>query len=207
MNRKYNDEHIEFIKANICELSFNKLAEIFNHQFGMASTASMLSALADKHGLHNGRNTQFKKGTKEWESTQFKKGHVPANKGKKCPTVGNMAVTQFKKGHVPVNYRPVGSERINVDGYVEIKVTDSNKWRLKHQVVYEQGKRPISKGHAVIFGDGDKLNLNIDNLLLVSRAQLAILNRNRLIQKDADLTKSAIIITDLLHKISERGKK
>ena len=28
----------------------------------------------------------------------------------------------FKKGNVPANHRPIGSERITVDGFVEIKV-------------------------------------------------------------------------------------
>ena len=44
----------------------------------------------------------------------------------------------FAKGNVPPNHRPVGSERISKDGYIEVKVAEPNKWRLKQRVVYEE---------------------------------------------------------------------
>jgi len=135
---------------------------------------------------------------------QFQKGCTPANKGKKG--TGGWEPTQFKKGHRPVNFRPVGSERVNIDGYTEIKIADSNKWRLKHQVVWELVNGPMPKGHGVIFGDGNRSNCDIENLILVSLRQLLTLNRNRLIQKDADMTRSAIIIVDITHKITDRTK-
>ena len=37
----------------------------------------------------------------------------------------NHIASRFKKGNVPKCHRPVGSERVNVDGYVEVKVADS----------------------------------------------------------------------------------
>ena len=65
----------------------------------------------------------------------------------------------------------------------------------------------MPKGSAVIFLDGDKRNFDIDNLHLVTRGQLAMLNKNNLIQKDADLTKTAINVVDLMKKISAMEKK
>jgi hypothetical protein len=100
--------------------------------------------------------------------------------------------------------RPVGSERVNVDGYTEIKVSDPNKWRCKHVVIWEAHNGPMPKGYAIIFGDGNKENFELDNLILVSRQQLLTLNRNRLIQNDADLTRTGVIIADLYQKISQR---
>lgn len=57
-----------------------------------------------------------------------------------------------------------------------------------------------------MFGDGDKNNLNINNLILVSRKQLLGLNRYNLIQDDIEFTRTAINIVDLRYKISEVSK-
>lgn len=64
----------------------------------------------------------------------------------------------------------------------------------------------MPKGHAVIFGDGNRRNFELDNLILVSRAQLAILNKHNLIQMDAELTRTGVVIADIYKKIGEWKK-
>lgn len=49
--------------------------------------------------------------------------------------------------------------------------------------------------------------VDIDNLILVSRKQLLILNNNNLIKNDVELTKTGIIIADIYSKINERKVK
>lgn len=114
---------------------------------------------------------------------------------------------RFKNGHKPYKHKPVGSERINVFGYIEIKVAEPREWRLKHQVVWEENNGPIPKDYILIFGDGNKLNCNIDNLLLVSRKQLLIMNNNQLIKDDTELTKTGVIIASVIQKIHENKKR
>jgi hypothetical protein len=64
---------------------------------------------------------------------RFKPGTTPPNKGKKMSPelYAKCAPTMFKKGRPALNQRPVGSERVNVDGYIEMKIQDPNKWALK----------------------------------------------------------------------------
>ncbi|MHB1420737.1 MAG: HNH endonuclease signature motif containing protein [Bacillota bacterium] len=201
-NRKYSPEHVEFIRANITGRHFKELTAMFNKQFGTNLKVSTMVSLADRNGLHNGIDTRLNKGC---EATQFKKGHVPANKGRKG--VDGWEPTQFKKGHMPQNYKPVGTERVNGDDYVDIKVADPNKWKGKHIIIWEQNNGPVPKGHVVIFGDGNRRNFEPNNLLLVSRKQLVRLNQNNLIQSDTELTKTGIIIADIYNKIGERNRK
>ena len=200
-NRKYNHEHIEYIAANVTGRSFKELTAMFNERFGMDLKVSTMVSLSNQHGLHNGRDTRLNKG---WEPTQFKKGHVPANKGKKG--VGGWAPTQFKKRNKPWNYQPVGSERVNGEGYVDIKIADPNKWKAKHVLTWESANGPVPKGQAIIFGDRNRMNFEPGNLILVTRKQLLSLNRLNLIQNDADLTRTGIIIADIHGKIGERKK-
>lgn len=203
MNCKYSAEHIEYITANIPGCHFKDLTNMFNGQFGMDLKVSAMISLTFRHGLHNGIDTWFNTG---YGPTQFKKGNVPANKGMKG---GGWEPTQFKKGNRSANWVPIGSERINGDGYSEIKIQDGKlqkNWKGKHIIIWEKENGLVPKGHAIIFGDGDSRNFDIKNLLLVSRRQLLSLNRNGLIQKDADLTRTALIVTDIYHKMSERKR-
>lgn len=189
----FTTKQARFIEENVKGIGNKELTDKFNAHCNLALGVNQIKAYKKNHELSSGLNGQFTK------------GHVPFNKGKKG--IGGWEPTQFKKGHIPVNYRPVGSERVNVDGYIEIKVADPNRWKGKHILTWEKENGPVPRGYAVIFGDGNKRNFDINNLILVSRRQLAALNRKGLIQNDADLTRTAIIITDIYHKISERAKK
>lgn len=189
----YTTGEIEFLREITPGRSNKEITEMFNKKFGLNQSKKAISAIRKKYKISTGLTGQFEKGFTPW------------NKGLKGLQMGGKE-TQFKKGNIPINYRPVGSERINVDGYTEIKVADPNKWRLKHQVIWEEHHGKIPKNHNVIFGDGDKSNLNIDNLLLITKAQMLYLNRHGLIKNDVDITKIGITLADLSAKIIERKK-
>ncbi len=111
-------------------------------------------------------------------STRYPPGHSPANKGVKGWQAGGRSrATQFKMGHRPQTYRPIGSVTTDRDGYLKIKVSDEGKqverWRFAHVLAWERSTgRLVPKGHAVVFRDSDKANVEPSNLELVSRAEL-----------------------------------
>ncbi len=117
---------------------------------------------------------------------RFQAGHVPANKGLRRPgwAPGRMASTQFKKGErrgVAVRlYQPIGTERFSKDGYLERKVNDDlplqARWRAVHLVLWEAAHGPVPKGHAVTFLNGDRRDVRLDNLGLISRRELMARN-------------------------------
>ena len=104
---------------------------------------------------------------------RFTKGHVPVNRGKKmsAETYRKVARTFFRKGNIPVNHRSVGSERVNRDGYAEIKVAEPNKWKLKHRLLWEREHGQIPKGFNIQFRNGNRQDVRIENLYLISRSE------------------------------------
>ena len=190
----WSDEEKQYLAEITPGRGYKEIQSMMSCKFGFDYTHHQIKGAITRNKLNTGR------------TGRFEKGHATWNKGTKGLTKAN--VTSFKKGQKSHNYKPVGSERITKDGYCEIKVSDTGRrWRPKHVLIYEKHHGKVPKGSAVIFLDGDKRNFDIDNLYLVTRSQLAMLNKNSLIQKDADLTKTAINVVDLMKKISAMEKK
>ena len=190
----WSDEEKQYLAEITPGRGYKEIQSMMSCKFGFDYTHHQIKGAITRNKLNTGR------------TGRFEKGHATWNKGTKGLTKAN--VTSFKKGQKSHNYKPVGSERITKDGYCEIKVSDTGRrWRPKHVLIYEKHHGKVPKGSAVIFLDGDKRNFDIDNLHLVTRGQLAMLNKNNLIQKDAELTKTAINVVDLMKKISAMEKK
>lgn len=192
----FTREQKDFIVQNVKGRLSQELADLVNEEFDLQITAKQMITFKKNHGLVSGIDSRFQKGS------------VPVNKGTRHVYNVGGNKTSFQKGHTPKNYMPVGSERVNADDYVDIKIADPNKWRGKHLIVWEKHNgRSVPLGHVVIFGDGNRRNFAPDNLLLVSRGQLAIMNRRGLIQNETELTKTGIIMADIYSKIGERKRK
>jgi hypothetical protein len=122
------------------------------------------------------RSTQFPPGYLGGKVTQFKKGHTPANKGQKMSTdvYQKVAHTMFKKGNKPMNTQPIKTihQRSDKSGkmYLYIKLADSN-WQLLNRYTWEQYHGPIPKGLIVAYKDGNYLNNDIDNLMLLTKKE------------------------------------
>lgn len=146
--------------------------------------------------LTNLFNKTFNKNIKENQIRNFKK------KNKLKSGVN----TKFNKGQIPHNYKPVGSEFIDKEGYTYIKIFDPNKWVLKQRYIYEKYKGKIPKGYSVIFADSDKTNFDINNLLLVEDKDKLVAKNKHLIFDDAELTKTGLLISKLINKMYEKSK-
>ena len=176
-----------------------QIKELFQDKFGILLTESQIGGFKSKYHIRSGTH-----------GGQFIKGITPYNKGKKMPkkVYEKAKHTMFRKGHIPHNHKEVGSERINVDGYVEIKVAEPNKWRLKQRLLYEQHHNvKLTKSDVIIFLDGNKLNLDIDNLFLISRAALARFNQDKLHSDNPEITKAAALMAELKTKTRKKQKK
>lgn len=140
---------------------------------------------------------------------RFTKGIVPANKGKKMSPelYAKCSRTMFKKGQMPTKHREVGSERINVDGYVEVKVAEPNKWKLKHRVIWEAVHGPVPKGFNIQFRNGNRLDLRLENLYIISRAEQLSTENSIYARYPEDLRKVIRVKAALKRQITMYNKK
>jgi hypothetical protein len=190
----YTDDQKEFIRQNAKGISGKELADRINKEFGIQLSVSQVNSFKKNYKIKSGLSGCFQKGQESW------------NKGRKYPE-GFKNSGQFEKSKRPHNYKPIGTERINGDGYVDVKIADPGKWKGKHKIIWEELNGPIPKDHVVIFADGNKLNLDIENLLLITRRQLMAMNRYHLITDDIELTKTGVIVAKIHEKIAERRRK
>lgn len=190
-------EYVEFLIDFIPGHTEAEIRQAFNERFGIVLTEANIGNFKYKYkiksGTHGGR---------------FSKGHTPFNKGKKMPPeiYERCKGTMFKNGQMPHNHKPVGSERINVDGYVEVKTKESKRWRLKQRVLYEQyhGVK-LEKSDVVLFLDGNKQNFAEDNLVKLTRAELARLNQDVKLRDNPEMNLTAVMIAKLKCKMGEKN--
>lgn len=73
---------------------------------------------------------------------------------------------------------PVGGERITKNNRVQIK-DSTNRWHLKHRMVWEAAHGPIPKGFQIRFIDGNPQNCQLENLTLFKLQKLAVMARSK----------------------------
>jgi hypothetical protein len=112
--------------------------------------------------------------------TRFVKGQTSWNKGRSYMPSGRVAEGWFPKGHMPHNWKPVGSTRINSEGYLDIKTDNTAKgpraWTAVHRLNWIAAHGPIPKGKFIRFKDGNPRNPMVENLELVDRRDHLRLN-------------------------------
>ena len=210
--RKYSKEQEQFLIENNYGRYSNELAEMFNKKFGTSITARNIKTFRGNRGLNSGLTGRFEKGQVSW------------NKGKKWNDYmseegqTNSRKTTFKKGNKSWNCDPIGTEKWKNDhaskshseGFLYVKVQDGtrhNNWKQKHRLIWEEAYGPIPKGYKVIFKDGNRHNIVLDNLALVSNSQMLILNNNNLIFDNQKLTEAGINIAKVIDKVNEKSRK
>jgi len=175
----YSESQIEFLRAN-CTLSRKELTQAFNEKFSLNLSEMAIKGTCSRNKIYTGRTGRFPKGSSSWNTG--KTGYMGAN------------VTSFRKGNIPRNHKPVGHERITVNGFVEVKTQEPNVFELKSRLVYQQNFGAIPEGMIVKFVDGNTMNFDPSNLTLMSRSELLALNRFYK-HKESDPTIKPVLIT------------
>ena len=197
--RLYTKEQAQFLREHYTGRSLADTTTLFNDRFGETKTQQQIRSFVHNRGITSGR------------TGHFEKGHTPWNQGKKGYMGSN--ATSFKKGHLPHNHKPLWTERIGKDGYIEMSVPERNpytgfptRYKHKHVWIWEQAHGPKPKGSAVIFKDGNKRNFELCNLLLVNRAELLVLNLHNYSEVPDELKPSVLALAKMEAKAGIRTR-
>lgn len=201
-NRQYTAEEREFLREYVPGHSYKETCKAFNERFPEIRE-SQVKAYMKNNKLHSGRDCRFSK------------GHEPTNKGNKL-TPEQYAIakpTMFKPGHKPHNEVPVGTEVVKADGYIWVKIDNKPKvspqvnWKQKHILLWEEHNGPVPKGHLIKFLDDNRMNVTLENLQLISRAENARMNQLGLHGENPEMTKLGISVAKLVGARSEAERR
>lgn len=164
LREQYPNTHTEILVA--------RLGRPLN---GIHHRATRLGIRKDKEWV---RRTASENGKRSTNAGRFRKGQTPFNKGLKG--VNGSSPSRFKPGHRPQTWVPIGTERLTSEGYLERKVRDARpahkNFVAVHVLVWEAAHGPVPKGHAVVFRDGNRSRIELDNLEMITRRELMARN-------------------------------
>lgn len=193
----YPAEVMEYIQQHHEGVGPKEMTSRINSRFHTEYTVQQINNFYKNHGVKSGL------------TGKFEKGHIPSNKGKTGMVLHpNSVATQFKAGHTPTNKMPIGTVCKKTDGYLWKKLGEGSRdWRQLHILNWEAVHGPIPKGHKLIFLDGNRENVQVENLRLVSNATNLEMSRAKLRTSNADLTLTGSIVAELNIAIRNRSKK
>jgi len=192
MATRINDQMHEFIINNYQGRFTRDLTELVNHKFGTDINEKYMKSYKSRFKLWSGVRTQWGNGQTNVYKPQ--KGFIHPN----------AVATQFKKGGKPRNTLPIGTEIKRDDGLIWVKLNDlpgrhdlAGRWKQRARIVWEEVYGQLIKNQIVLHLDGDSTNDNIENLAVVTRSQLAVINRNHFICEDPNITKLGIQLAEV----------
>ena len=186
---------VDYIRTNYKGIGNKEMAERLNSEFGTTYTRSQIKGYYGNHHLNSGLDGRYKK------------GHIPINKGKKGYHFPGSEKGWFTKGHMPNNHKPIGSERVDADGYTLVKTAEPNVWMPKHKLIWEKRYGKVPEGYIITFLDGDKSNISIENLALITMAESLELTRSNLRSSNPEFTKTGILIAKVKNAGNKKHKK
>ena len=143
------------------------------------------------------------------QATRFAPGQTPWNKGTSYRPGGRAAENQFRPGIRSHNWKPIGTYRVNADGYLDVKISDEGPpqkhWERVHRLVWIEAHGPIPDGHVVVFRPGrfsTELDLiTPDALECITRQELAA--RNSIHRYPQPLKQAMRLAAKLRRKLDE----
>lgn len=145
---------------------------------------------------------------------RYRKKYLGITSGQVSRTTEKSRATQFKSGNLPHNTKPIGYERLSRDGYIEVKVKMrpsnpkcNDNFVPKHKLVWEAANGPVPEGCIVVFKDGNKQNVSLENLACITRGQNAIMNQAHIRCDNPEAFDTCLAMADIKSAVSKCKKE
>lgn len=178
MGAKWTADEKNKLRALYPDTGTAELAEMFGRTYaGVYGVASQLGLKKSPEYMKKMLAIEADKLRILGARSRFKKGHVPAQAGKPVSEKTRLALSKhwYPKGNIPHNVKHDGYERVNVEGYIEVRVS-IGKYAHKHRLVWEKAYGKVPDGYIVSFKDGNRLNCELENLHLITRRDIMARN-------------------------------
>lgn len=187
----WTNEQIQFLRRNYKKIGDTKLAEIFNTKW------SKNKGWSKKHIEKKRRQLELKRNTEQIKAIKTKN----INDGR-----FDMCATKMwdKRGRTPVGKLKVWKYS-NGQPFVVIKL--KNGFVHYAPWLWVQHNGTIPKGKCVRTIDGDSLNIVIENLMLITRAEHAILNAQNRMRYPEEYRQTKKLLNQLNNKIKNYAKE
>lgn len=191
----------EYIFSHYKGTGHRQMCEQLFEQFSVQYTPEQIKQYYARNGLNSGL------------TGYFKKGHCPYRPKPGVHAQG-CEKTWFKPGQTPHNIKPIGYERTTRDGYIEVKIKmrksrpgSNDNFAPKHRIIWEREHGPLPPGYVIVFKDGNRQNLDPDNLAAVTKQERLDMNRHDLFSSDPQATETGILLARLRTTASQKEKE
>lgn len=198
------DEIRKFIFDNHKGTSFKDMSKMIKDKFDYDMPATRVKSFYARNHLKNGIDSRFKKGQKSYNKGMKQSEYMSRDAIERC------SATRFKPGSVPKNTMPIGTVVKDRDGYIVVKIDNVKKpknkqvnWIHLHKLLYKFYYGDIPNGYCVFFKNGDINDYSKENLGLISRKELSVMNKKSRINANAEITESYLALTKLEIKAKE----
>lgn len=166
----FSKQEDKFLEDNYLQFGYHELSRRMGRsKYGIVNRLRLLGLKVPANIMVTRRNL-------------FPKGHVPFNKGIKG--VHSSPATEFKKGNLPANTLYDGCITIRTDHkdrtgrqYKWIRVS-LGKWLQYHLYLWEKANGKVPPGYTLRFKNKNSLDVRLNNLEIISRAQQVQDNTN-----------------------------
>ncbi len=206
-------EHHDFIKKHQAHITREEMTKMFNDAFGLSVSESKVASYAKRHGMlrvitpliHKPEHLQYLKDNhgllpRSQLTDKFNQHFGTSFTAKDIKTVCRRLGLKMKK--VRRNYLPVGTVRQH-GKFLCIKTEEPDVWESMHKYVYEQEHGPMPDGFIIMFADGDRHNVDIDNLVCVPHDASWIINKGGVAKTDNPELNRAVMLTASLSVLNK----
>lgn len=163
------------------DVTLEKLMKQYHCSYGVM-TKAIRSQMSDEEWSEIRKKNLAQGGVK----TRFQKGMVTWNKGLHYNPGGRSVETRFQKDHLPHNGKKLGTITIRRDKSGQYRMIAlpgptaiRHRWVYYAQYIWEQEHGPVPEGYLVVHEDGNRLNDDPGNLVLIDRGEhLALMKKN-----------------------------